>query len=288
MLRESNDNGRLKISIPAHQIGKLHESNYHPWSTTVREIIWESRRFFIVDGTETPLNYRRRMWTTLRRQLRMQKTLKILNQANESLYDLLATISAWLIAYVDDVNDSGQIWKILRGKYRPLTQVTPVQALKEMQGPRMMEGGDIDVHLHSFRLAKRRVEEHGISFISTSIRLLSLSLSLPDSDNAVFSIIEHKSFVAYQKIGIEILEPIVYSLTFWGTKAYYNLVARKFTQDKSGCNPRRCILYTQPAQDGEFILRFCIFPVSPRQWRCSSEWSATPWKDLLLVLYRTK
>ena len=41
-----------KASAPTHQIEKLNESNYRPWSTTIRAILRERRLFNIVDGTE--------------------------------------------------------------------------------------------------------------------------------------------------------------------------------------------------------------------------------------------
>ena len=102
---------------------------------------------------------------------------------------LYATISTQLITYFDDIDDSAQIWKILQDKYKPITQVIRAQALKELQGLKMAEGGDMEMHLHSFWLAKRRVKEHGIK-LNDDVYKTALLLFLPDSYKVVVSIVE--------------------------------------------------------------------------------------------------
>ena len=146
-----------KASVPAHQIEKLKESNYRSWSITVRAILRERGLFAIVEGTETaptiaseeandPTKAAAHAKDLEAFRLRMMKACTI----------LLATISPRLITYVEDVDDNpAQIWNILKDRYKPVTQISRTQALRELQDLKLEEGGDMEAHVRDFRAVKR-------------------------------------------------------------------------------------------------------------------------------------
>src|SRR4030095_14695726 len=109
------------------------------------------------------------------------------------------------ITYVEDVDDPAQIWRILKDKYKPTTLVTRAQALKELQSLKMAEGGDMEVHLRDFQMAKRRVEEHGIK-LGDDVYKNTLLLSVLDTYKVTVSIIESQPEITTEAAMNRLLE----------------------------------------------------------------------------------
>ena len=94
---------------------------------------------------------------------------------------LLSAISSRLITYVENEDDPAKIWTTLKDRFRPTTHFTKVQAIKNIISMRMAEDDDMEAHIRNFTAAKRRLEEHGVSFGEVVYRTL-FQLSMPSGN----------------------------------------------------------------------------------------------------------
>jgi transposase InsO family protein len=179
------------------QIEKLNGGNYRSWATTMRAILRERSLFDIVDGTipmpEAPADgaptadvtkYRTDMdaWES---------------KAMKACTILLSAIKGNLITYVEEEDNPATIWRILKERFRPTTDITLAQALKHLFGMRMAENGDMEAHVRDFTAAKRRVEEHSVQLTDIVYRTLFL-LSMPTAYQMTVTALEGQSNVSLE------------------------------------------------------------------------------------------
>jgi len=105
---------------------------------------------------------------------------------------LLSSIKGNLITYVEDEDNPATIWRILKDRFRPTTDITLAQALKHLFAMRMAENGDMEAHVRDFTAAKRRVEEHSVRLTDIVYRTLFL-LSLPMTYQMTVTALEGKA-----------------------------------------------------------------------------------------------
>jgi hypothetical protein len=68
-------------------------------------------------------------------------------QAMKACTILLPSIKGHLITYVEDKDNPATIWRILKDRFRPTTDITLAQALKHLFAIHMAENGDMDAHV---------------------------------------------------------------------------------------------------------------------------------------------
>src|SRR5579871_5753753 len=180
-----------KASVSMHQIEKLKETNYRSWSITVRAILRERRLFAIVEGTEKAPAISSEDANDPNKAAAYAQDLEAFESRKmKACTILLATISPRLITYVEDVDDDpAEIWNILKDRYKPVTQITRTQALRELQDLKLEEGGDMEAHVREFKAVKRRVEEQGLKFEDDYFKTMLL-LSVSKTYEITVSILE--------------------------------------------------------------------------------------------------
>src|SRR3981189_1090322 len=145
------------------QIEKLTEKNYRSWATTVRAILREKKLFDVVEGTTKAPTKLAETATADERTAYNTELEAYEKKAFPACRILLSTISSRLITYVEDEDDPAKIWTTLKERFRPTTDITMAQALKNIIGMRMTEDGDMEAHIRHFTAANRRLDAPGIS-----------------------------------------------------------------------------------------------------------------------------
>ena len=187
------------------QIEKLNGGNYRSWATTMRAILREKKLFDIVDGiapmpaapvegapTADVIKYRadKDVWE---------------HKAMKACTILLSSIKGNLITYVEDEDNPATIWRILKDRFRPTTDITLAQALKHLFAMRMAENGDMEAHVRDFTAAKRRVEEHSVQLTDIVYRTLFL-LSLPTTYQMTVTALEGQSGMSLEAVQNRLLD----------------------------------------------------------------------------------
>src|SRR5579871_1244023 len=184
------------------QIEKLTEKNYRSWYTTVRAVLREKKLFDVVDGTtpkpttpskegKTDEEYDSAM-ATYKEDLATWE-----QRALASCRILLSAITGRLITYVEEEDDPARIWQILKDKFRPTTDITLAQSLKNLISLRMAEDGNMESHIRDFLGAKRRVEEHSVQLVDVVYKTIFL-LSMPTAYQMTVTAIEGQPDVSLE------------------------------------------------------------------------------------------
>jgi hypothetical protein len=160
------------------QIEKLTEKNYRSWATTVRAVLRERKLFDVVEGKVAP-PAKPTDGATDEETSKYEEELEAYEKkAFPACRILLSAISSRLITYVEDEDDPAKIWNTLKDRFRPTTDITMAQALKNLISMRMAEDNDMEAHIRDFTAAKRRLEEHSVSLSDIVYRTIFL-LSMP-------------------------------------------------------------------------------------------------------------
>ena len=164
---------------PTSSVEKLNGQNYRAWSTTVRAILREFELFDIIDGKETRPQAPSAPTATVEQMAAYNSSVKAYNKKMaRACRILISTIQGRLLTYVEDEDDPAKIWKVLRDHFRPMTDITLSQALKNVITMRMAEDGNMKTHIQGFTAAKRRLEEHSVVLTDVVYCTLFL-LSMP-------------------------------------------------------------------------------------------------------------
>ena len=116
------------------QIEKLNGGNYRSWATTLRAILRERKLFDIVDGT-IPMPAVPKEDAASADITKYQTDKEAWEgKAMKACTILLSAIKGNLITYVEDEDDPARIWKILKDRFRPTTDITLAQSLKLLFG----------------------------------------------------------------------------------------------------------------------------------------------------------
>ena len=187
------------------QIEKLNGGNYRSWATTMRAILREKKLFDIVDGTApmpaAPAEGAPAADVTKYRADKDAWEPK----AMKACTILLSSIKGNLITYVEDEDNPATIWRILKDRFRPTTDITLAQALKHLFAMRMAENGDMEAHVRDFTAAKRRVEEHSVQLTDIIYRTLFL-LSLPMTYQMTVTALEGQSGMSLEAVQNRLLD----------------------------------------------------------------------------------
>ena len=187
------------------QIEKLTEKNYRSWATTVRAILREKKLFDVVEGkvkAPTQLSDDASDEDHVAYDTALEAYEK---KAFPACRILLSTISSRLITYVEDEDDPAKIWTTLRERFRPTTDITMAQALKNIIGMRMAEDADMEAHIRDFTAAKRRLEEHGVSLEDIVYRTIFL-LSMPSGYQMTVTALEGQTDMKLEAIQNRLLD----------------------------------------------------------------------------------
>ena len=188
---------------PASSVEKLNGQNYRAWSTTMRAILREFELFDIVDGKETRPQA---LPETTEETEGYDSSVKAYNKkASRACRILISTIQGRLLTYVEDEDDPAKIWKVLKDHFRPTTDITLSQALKNIITMRMAEDGDMEAHIRNFTAAKRRLEEHGVALGDVVYRTLFL-LSMPTRYDMTVTALEGMPDMTLEAVQNRLLE----------------------------------------------------------------------------------
>jgi hypothetical protein len=137
------DDERSTTSLSLSQIEKLNEKNYRSWATTVRAILREKKLFDVVEGrTEVPAKLKDDASTD--EHTAYDAELEAYEKkAFPACRILLSTITSRLITYVEDEDDPAKIWSTLKERFRPTTDITMAQALKNIIGSMTVPHGKL-------------------------------------------------------------------------------------------------------------------------------------------------
>jgi hypothetical protein len=186
------------------QIEKLTEKNYRSWATTVRAILREKKLFDVVEGTVTapaqPADASDEDHVAYDTALEAYE-----KKAFPACRILLSAISSRLITYVEDEDDPAKIWTTLKDRFRPTTDITMAQALKNIISMRMAEDADMESHIRDFTAAKRRLEEHGVSLDDIVYRTIFL-LSMPSGYQMTVTALEGQTDMRLEAIQNRLLD----------------------------------------------------------------------------------
>jgi len=106
---------------------------------------------------------------------------------------------------VEDEDDPAKIWTTLRDRFRPTTDITMAQALKNIISMRMAEDADMETHIRDFTAAKRRLEEHGVSLDDIVYRTIFL-LSMPSGYQMTVTALEGQTNMRLEAIQNRLLD----------------------------------------------------------------------------------
>jgi len=187
------------------QIEKLTEKTYRSWATTVRAILREKKLFDVVEGilrapTQPADDASDEDHVAYETALEAYK-----KKAFPACRILLSAISSRLITYVEDEDDPAKICMTLKDRFRPTTDITMAQALKNIISIRMAEDADMESHIHDFMAAKRRLEEHGVSLYDIVYRTTFL-LSMPSGYQMTVTALEGQTDMRLEAIQNRLLD----------------------------------------------------------------------------------
>jgi gag-polypeptide of LTR copia-type len=187
------------------QIEKLTEKNYRSWATTIRAILREKKLFDVVDGQIAapvqPVDT-----ASTEEHAAYDAALEAYEKkAFPACCILLSAISSRLITYVEDEDDPAKIWTTLKDRFRPTTDITMAQALKNIISMRMAEDDDMEAHIRNFTAGKRRLEEHGVSLEDIVYRTIFL-LSMPAGYQMIVIALEGQTDMRLEAIQNRLLD----------------------------------------------------------------------------------
>jgi gag-polypeptide of LTR copia-type len=187
-MSEDNDN-------PISQIERLNETNYRSWSTQVRAVLPHQSL-----PPSQSMRHRRRT-----RLMRTRSSSMVGTRMPGACATLLPTISGSLMTYVEDEDGPAKVWTILHDPFRPTTDLTLAEALKDLVTLRVADNRHMEAHTHNFTSCKRRVEEHGVVLTDIVYRTFFL-ISMPTTYQMTVTAIESQSNVTLEVAQNRLLE----------------------------------------------------------------------------------
>ena len=188
------------------QFNKLTEKNYRAWAGIMRAVLREKDLFDVVEGTEKPPTPLKDDASESEHDTYVAELKAYRKKALPACRILMSAISDRIMTYVeDDLDNPVEIWRILRDRFRPTTDITMAQALKHIMAMRMAEDGNMEDHIRDFKAAKRRLEEHSVSLPDIVYRTIFL-LSMPSGYQMTVTALEGQPNMTLEAIENRLLE----------------------------------------------------------------------------------
>src|SRR5271154_5564799 len=110
----------------------------------------------------------------------MTKWSKLTKKARKLI---ISTISSSVMTYVEGTRDPSEMWKILKERYKPKSNVTLRQLQRQFNTMKMMDDdGDMEKHLQKIERLKRQIEEQGEQISDSSYVSVLLNCAPPRYD----------------------------------------------------------------------------------------------------------
>ena len=88
-----------------------------------------------------------------------QKLEDFIQRFKKARSTIEATISAFIMMYIEGMNDSAEMWRTLKEKYNSRTQTTLFQIIRQFMNIKMNGGDNMKKHLQIVQSLKRKCEE---------------------------------------------------------------------------------------------------------------------------------